>query len=145
MSVCEFQGLFSLLPSPSGTHNHTQIYNAVNTMLLETKLNRGGSNRFFSCRALGSFFGKYFCNRAIFHGILSNDVHTMQLRAHKRIIEKVHCVLGKILISLCIFFFCQRKVDSNITNQTLKNNTPNFRHSVQKDHFPSSITFNHEK
>lgn len=76
MHVCELQGLFSLLPAPSGTHNHTQIYNAVNTTLLETKWNRGASNRFFSSTALGSL-GKYLSNLAIFHGMSNNDVRTM--------------------------------------------------------------------
>lgn len=130
MSVCEFQGLVSLLPSPSGTHNYTQIYKAVNTMFLETKLNRGGSNRFLSCRALGSFFGKYLSNQAIFHGILSNDVHTMQLRAEEDHRKGALCSWQNSDLPLHFFFFCQRKVDSNITNQTLKNSTPNFRNSI---------------
>lgn len=95
--ACELQGLFSLLPAPSGTHNYTQIYNAVNTTFLETKSNRGRSNRFLST-ALDSF-GKYLSNLAIFHDMSNNDVHIMLLRAPKRIIQKVLPVLDKILIS----------------------------------------------
>lgn len=40
MSVCEYQGIFSLRPSVSGISNHTQTYNAVNNTFLKTEWNR---------------------------------------------------------------------------------------------------------
>lgn len=115
------KGLFSLLPAPSGTHNHTQIYNAVNTTFLETKWNRGASNRCFSNAALSSFLGKYLRNLAIFHNMSNSDVCTTLLRAHKRTVFLAKFLFKKqIHFSLCIF--CQRKVDYSTTNQALRTN-----------------------
>lgn len=54
MSVREFQGIFSLLPSVSGTYNHTQTYNAVNTSFLKTEWNRR------EVKVAGSYHGEHW-------------------------------------------------------------------------------------
>lgn len=133
MHVCIL--IFSLLPAPSGTHNHTQIYKAVNTLFLEPKWNRGTSNRCFSGAALGSILGTYLSNLAIFHDILNNDVLRMQLRALTRAIKNAHCVLGRIRISKQIPYFlhtfCQGKVSFTLQKKIPKPDVPHiFRKQI---------------
>lgn len=143
MHACVLQGLFPLQSARSGTHNRTQIYDAVNTAFLETKWNRGASNRFFSSTALGSFLGKYFSNLAIFQDMSNHGVHTVLLRARKRIIQRCTVFLAKIWFQNRIpFSLCmssQRKADCNISNQALRNNTHNVGTGNHKDHGLISI------
>lgn len=126
MHVCIL--IFSLLPAPSGTHNHTQIYKAVNTLFLEPKWNRGTSNRCFSGTALGSILGTYLSNLAIFHDILNNDVLRMQLRALTRAIKTRTVFLAE--------FAFQNKYPTSCTHSAKERSVLHYKKKIPKPDVP---------
>lgn len=110
-------------------------------MFLNTKWKRGASNRSSSSTELGSYLGKYLSNLAIFHDLSNHNEHTMKQRAHKRTIEKVHCVLGKIMISKANTFLPVHILPKMVGTSQIRltqHNTQSVRTSSHKDLGPGS-------